>query len=241
MVGAAVGRRRVAALARRAADENMWVTPNDFAFTLSFIVTLFSVLNPPHAVPLFLAMVPSATPDTTQRIARVAALTVLLALTTSLLVGEQLLALFYITVPAFQIAGGLLILLMGLSMLQGQVSPARTTAAEAAEVAEWREIAVVPLGTPILAGAGSMSTVIVFVHQADGWAQWSGLVLGILVNTLLCWGFLRFSATLLRLLGHTGMNIISRLMGIILVAMAVQFMGDGAYDLFVGAQSQAAR
>jgi multiple antibiotic resistance protein len=227
-------------LARRAADENMWVTPNDFAFTLSFFVTLFSVLNPPHAVPLFLAMVPSATPDTTRRVARVAALTVLVALTTSLLVGEQLLAMFYITVPAFQVAGGLLILLMGLSMLQGQVSPAKTTPAEAAEVAEWREIAVVPLGTPILAGAGSMSTVIVFAHQADGWAQMSGLVLGIVGNFLLCWAFLRFSAKLLDLLGHTGMNVISRLMGMILVAMAVQFMGDGAYDLFVGASSQAA-
>lgn len=237
MVGAAVGRGRVVAPARRAADDDMWVTPNDFAFTLSFFVTLFSVLNPPHAVPLFLAMVPSATPDATRRIARVAALTVLIALITSLLVGEQLLALFYITVPAFQVAGGLLILLMGLSMLQGQVSPAHTTAAEAAEVAEWREIAVVPLGTPMLAGAGSMSTVIVFVHQADGWSQWYGLVVGIVVNALLCWGFLRFSHTLLRLLGRTGMNIISRLMGIILVAMAVQFMGDGAYDLFVGAQS----
>jgi multiple antibiotic resistance protein len=129
---------------------------------------------------------------------------------------------------------------MGLSMLQGQVSPAKTTAAEAAEVAEWREIAIVPLGTPILAGAGSMSTVIVFAHQADGWAQWIGIVLGIIVNFLLCWAFLRFSATLLRVLGHTGMNVISRLMGMILVAMAVQFMGDGAYDLFVAAQAHAA-
>ena len=234
MVGAGLRRLRVCA-ARRAADENMWATPNDFAFTLSFFVTLFSVLNPPHAVPLFLAMMPSATADTTRRVARVAALTVLVALATSLLVGEELLALFYITVPAFQVGGGLLILLMGLSMLQGQVSPAKATPAEAAEVAQWREIAVVPLGTPILAGAGAMSTVIVFAHQADGWAQWSGLVLGIVVNSLLCWGFLRFSDTLLRLLGRTGMNVISRLMGMILVAMAVQFMADGAHDLFVAA------
>jgi multiple antibiotic resistance protein len=210
----------------------MWVTPNDFAFTLSFFVTLFSVLNPPHAVPLFLAMMPSAAPDMTRRVARTAALTVLIALITSLLVGEQLLALFYITLPAFQVGGGLLILLMSLSMLQGQVSPAKTTAAEAAEVAQWREIAVVPLGTPILAGAGSMSTVIVFAHQADGWAQWCGLVLGIIVNSLLCWSFLRFSDRLLNLLGRTGMNVISRLMGMILVAMAVQFMADGAHDLF---------
>ena len=78
----------------------------------------------------------------------------------------------------------------------------------------------------ILAGAGSMSTVIVFAHQADGWAQWGGVVLGIVVNSLLCWGFLRFSDRLLQLLGHTGMNVISRLMGMILVAMAVQFVHE---------------
>lgn len=217
----------------------MWVTPNDFAFTLSFFVTLFSVLNPPHAVPLFLAMMPSATPATTGHVARVASLTVLVALAISLLVGEQILALFYITVPAFQVGGGLLILLMGLSMLQGQVSPAKSTPAETAEAAQWREIAVVPLGTPILAGAGAMSTVIVFAHQADNWAQWGGLVLGIGVNSFLCWGFLRFSETLLRLLGRTGMNVISRLMGMILVAMAVQFMADGAHDLFAAASQTA--
>jgi len=215
----------------------MWVTPNDFEFALSFFVTLFSVLNPPHAVPLFLAMVPSPTDETTRRVARAAAITVLVALGAALLAGEELLSFFGITVDAFQVGGGLLILLMGLSMLQGQVSPAKSTPAEAAEVSQWRDIAVVPLGTPVLAGAGAMSTVIVFDHQAENWAQWSTLAAGILANTFLCWLLLRCSNGLLRVLGRTGVNVISRLMGMILVAMAVQFMADGIHGLFPSSPS----
>jgi multiple antibiotic resistance protein len=203
-------------------------------FGLGFFVTLFSVLNPVHAVPLYVAMVPVRTIETTRRVALLAATTVLLALLLALFIGEELLAFFGITLPAFQVGGGILILLMGLSMLQGQVSPAKSTPAETEEAAQWREIAVVPLGTPILAGAGSLSTVIVFDHQADSWSEWGTLPVGIIVNAILCWALLHYSDGLIRLLGRTGVNVISRLMGMILVAMAVQFMADGMHGLFPG-------
>ena len=207
----------------------------DLGFGLSFFVTLFSVLNPPHAVPLYLAMVPSPAAETTRRVARIAALTVFVTLGTTLVVGDDLLDFFGITVPAFQVGGGLLILMMGLSMLQGQTSPAKSTPAETAEAAQWREIAVVPLGTPMLAGAGAMSTVIVFEHDAANWPQWTSLGIGIVLNVILCWLFLRYSDAMIRALGRTGVNVISRLMGMILVAMAIQFMSDGIHGLFPGA------
>ena len=207
----------------------------DLGFGLSFFVTLFSVLNPPHAVPLYLAMVSSPSDDTTRRVARIAALTVFTTLILALVVGDDLLDFFGITVPAFQVGGGLLILLMGLSMLQGEVSPAKSTPAETAEAAKWREIAVVPLGTPMLAGAGSISTVIVFEHDAANWPQWTMLGIGIVLNVILCWLFLRYSDAMIRALGRTGVNVISRLMGMILVAMAIQFMSDGIHGLFPGA------
>jgi multiple antibiotic resistance protein len=207
----------------------------DLGFGLSFLVTLFSVLNPPHAVPLYLAMVPSPTAETTRRVARIAALTVFVTLGTTLVVGDDLLDFFGITVPAFQVGGGLLILLMGLSMLQGQTSPAKSTPAETEEAAQWREIAVVPLGTPMLAGAGAMSTVIVFEHDSANWPQWTMLGIGIVLNVILCWLFLRYSEAMIRALGRTGVNVISRLMGMILVAMAIQFMSDGIHGLFPGA------
>jgi multiple antibiotic resistance protein len=206
----------------------------DWGMGLSFFVTLFSVLNPVHAVPLYLAMVGTPTAETTQRVASVASLTVLIALLAALLGGEQLLALFGITIFAFQVGGGVLILMMAMSMLQGQVSPAKSTPAETAEAAHWKSIAVVPLGIPILAGAGSLSTVIVFAHHARGSEQWLALIVGIVVNSALTYLFLIMSTRLYQWLGQTGVNVVSRLMGMILVAMAVQFMANGVAGLLPG-------
>src|SRR5215475_13900993 len=206
----------------------------DWSLGLTFFVTLFSVLNPTHAVPLYLSMVGRPTPATNRRVASIAALTVLIALMVALLVGERLLAFFGITIWAFQVGGGVLILMMGMDMVRGQVSPAKTTAEETEEVAQWNSIAVVPLGIPILAGAGSLSTVIVFAHHARGWDQWSLLVVGILVNSALTYIFLALSTRLYQWLGQTGVNVVSRLMGMILVAMAVQFMANGVGGLFPG-------
>jgi multiple antibiotic resistance protein len=206
----------------------------DWGLGLSFFVTLFSVLNPVHAVPLYLAMVGTPTPETNRRVASVASLTVLIALMGALLAGDQLLALFGITIFAFQVGGGVLILMMAMSMLQGQTSPSKSTPEEAEEAAHWNSIAVVPLGIPILAGAGSLSTVIVFGHHARGPEQWLALVLGIVVNSALTYVFLAMSTRLYQWLGQTGVNVISRLMGMILVAMAVQFMANGVAGLLPG-------
>jgi len=204
----------------------------DWSLGVTFFVTLFSVLNPTHAVPLYLSMVGRPTPATNRRVASIAALTVLIALMVALLVGERLLAFFGITIWAFQVGGGVLILMMGMDMVRGQVSPAKTTAEETEEVAQWNSIAVVPLGVPILAGAGSLSTVIVFAHEADRWAEWVALVVGIVLNSALSYVFLVLSTRIYNWLGQTGVNVISRLMGMILIAMAVQFMADGLSGLF---------
>jgi multiple antibiotic resistance protein len=114
------------------------------------------------------------------------------------------------------------------------VSPAKSTPAETEEAAHWNSIAVVPLGIPILAGAGSMSTVIVFSHQAATWERWGMLVAGIVANAFLSWAALRYSTVLYRWLGQTGVNVVGRLMGMILVAMAIQFMANGLRGLFPG-------
>jgi multiple antibiotic resistance protein len=206
----------------------------DWALGLSFFVTLFSVLNPIHAVPLYLSMVGTPTPAINRRVATIASLTVLIALFTALLAGERFLALFGITIPAFQVGGGILIMMMAMSMLQGQVSPAKSTPEEAREAAHWNSIAVVPLGIPILAGAGSLSTVIVFAHHAHDWDEWLMLLAGIAINSALTYVFLAMSTVLYRTLGQTGVNVFSRLMGMILVAMSVQFMANGVGALLPG-------
>jgi multiple antibiotic resistance protein len=210
---------------------------SEWGFGLSFFVTLFAVLNPPHAVPLYLSMVRRPSEETNRHVAVIATVTVIAALFVALLIGDDLLAFFGVTIPAFQVGGGLLIMMMALSMLQGQVSAAKSTPAEAEEASQWKSIAVVPLGIPILAGAGSMSTVIVFSHQAHTWPRWGMLIGGILVNALLTFAALRFANALYRGLGQTGVNVVSRLMGVILVAMAIQFMANGLRGLFPGLAS----
>jgi multiple antibiotic resistance protein len=210
----------------------------DWSLGLTFFVTLFSVLNPPHAVPLYLSMAGVPTAATNRRVATITSLTVLIALMAALLAGERLLAFFGITIFAFQVGGGVLILMMAISMLQGQVSPAKTTPEEAEETARWNSIAVVPLGMPILAGAGSLSTVIVFAHAARSWDQWVTLVVGIVVNSALTYIFLALATRIYNVLGQTGVNVISRLMGMVLVAMAVQFMADGMRGLFPALSSR---
>ena len=201
---------------------------------LSFIA-LITMVNPLAVVPSFIALTDGTSRGVRARIALLAGIACIAVLTVFLLAGNYIFQFFGITVPAFQVGGGLLILLMGLSMLQGQTSPAKSTPAETEEAARWREIAVVPLGTPMLAGAGAMSTVIVFEHDAANWPQWTMLGIGIVLNVILCWLFLRYSDAMIRALGRTGVNVISRLMGMILVAMAIQFMSNGIHGLFPGA------
>jgi len=203
----------------------------DLSFTLTFTVTLFSVLNPVHAVPLYLAMAPDHTARESAQVARVATLTVFVTLIVSLVAGAQLLAFFGITIHAFQTAGGILIMMMGLSLLNAQTPPSKNVPEETAEARQQDSIAVVPLGIPILAGAGSMSTVIMFAHEAHG-RQWFELLAGIVTNSAAVYAFLAPAPRVNAALGRTGVNLVGRLTGLVLVAMAVQFVADGLHGLF---------
>jgi multiple antibiotic resistance protein len=203
----------------------------DWGFTLTFTVTLFSVLNPVHAVPLYLSMAPNHTRQESNQVARVATLTVFVTLIVALVAGEQLLAFFGITIHAFQTAGGILIMMMGLSLLNAQTSRVKNVPEETEEAQRQDSIAVVPLGIPILAGAGSMSTVIMFAHEAHG-RQWLELLAGILVNSAAVYAFLAPAPRVNAVLGRTGINLVGRLTGLVLVAMAVQFVADGLHGLF---------
>lgn len=203
----------------------------DFSFTTTFTVTLFSVLNPVHAVPLYLAMAPDHTPRESAQVARVATLTVFVTLIVALVAGEQLLAFFGITIHAFQTAGGILIMMMGLSLLNAQTPRSKNIPEETIEARAQDSIAVVPLGIPILAGAGSMSTVIMFAHEAHG-RQWLELLAGIVLNAASVYAFLAPAPRVQAALGRTGINLVGRLTGLVLVAMAVQFVADGLQGLF---------
>jgi multiple antibiotic resistance protein len=148
------------------------------------------------------------------------------------LTGVGLLHAMGTSLASFRVGGGIVLLLMALAMLRGQTDAVRTTPAEKAEAEDKRTIAVVPLAIPLLAGPGSISTVIIQMHRSD--AEYHSLLV-ILIITLVClflWLVLRMAATIGKVLGQIGLNIINRLFGLILTAIAVEIMANGLRELF---------
>ncbi|WP_126455010.1 MarC family protein [Sulfuriflexus mobilis] len=197
-----------------------------------FFTALFVILDPFAAVPIFLVLTKNYTAGERGRIANIAAITVLLVLVVAALTGEALLNGMGTSLASFRVGGGIVLLLMALSMLQGQTDAVRTSPAEEAEAEDRHSIAVVPLAIPLLAGPGSISNVIIEMHRSS--SEYHGLlvILSIALVCLFLWIVLRMATTLGRMLGQIGLNIINRLFGLILAAIAVEIMANGLKQLF---------
>ncbi|OGU48187.1 MAG: antibiotic resistance protein MarC, partial [Hydrogenophilales bacterium RIFOXYA1_FULL_63_33] len=164
-----------------------------------------------------------------------AALTVLGVLTLFAFLGEPLLMFFGIRLAAFAVAGGLLLLLLALSMVQARVSPQRQTQDEAVEAEERDAVGVVPLGIPLLAGPGAITHVIVAASAAKGEVlHQTALLIPIGVVALSVWLSFRAAPVISRRLGKTGIHVVTRLMGLIIAAISVEMIADGLGKLFPG-------
>ncbi|MHB1675938.1 MAG: MarC family protein [Sulfuriferula sp.] len=201
---------------------------------IKFMVGIFAILNPLGAIPIFLSMAADRRPQEMHRTAAKAAVAVASILILSVWAGDGLLSFFGIGIPAFRIAGGLLVLLIAIAMFHAKTSPARHTDAEELEAESKTDIAVVPLAIPLLAGPGAISLVIVDAHQAAGWLD--KVLLSVVIMTIGCvvWLVLRLAGPIGDRLGTAGLNIATRVMGLLLAAMAVQFMVDGLVVLLPG-------
>ena len=196
-----------------------------------FVTAILVVLNPLGAVPVYLGVTGGLTPLRRNRAAMAAAMTVAIVLMTSVLSGEWVLRAFGINVPCFQVGGGILILLMAVSMLHARSSRTRQTPEETRAAADQDSVGVVPLGTPLLAGPGSISTAIIYANKASTWRDTCFLVAISLLAAICVWIVLRMAQPIGEVLGRTGINILTRLMGLILAAVAVKFMTDGLLQL----------
>lgn len=198
-----------------------------------FLVTLTAVLDPFLAVPIFLALTAARGAAARVRLVRVVAVTVFLVLAGSALFGEQLLKLIGASLPAFQVGGGLVLLLMALAMLNAEAGGVRQSEDEAEELQKGELPGVVPLAVPLLAGPGAISTTII-AAQAGGAAHFFALLGCILLVCLLTWVVLRLASQIGEKLGTTGLNIATRLLGLLLAALAIQTMAEGMRELFPG-------
>ena len=197
----------------------------------SFLVTLIAVLVPFIAIPFFLDLCAGRPEAEHRRIARVASMTVLAILVGTAVSGEALLRFLGTSLSSFRIAGGLVLLLMALAMLQAKPGNLRQTAEAANHDQE--PPGIVPLAIPLLAGPGAISTVMIAV-QHGGWQNQVAVIAGIVVVCLILWVMLRLAIPIGRLLGSNGFNVATRLLGLLLAAIAVESMAVGFKELFPG-------
>ncbi len=201
---------------------------------IKYLVGMFAILNPLGAIPIYLSMMTDRRPEVMHRTAFKASVAVAVILILAAWSGDSLLSFFGIGMPAFRIAGGLLVLLIAVAMFGAKTSPAQHTDAEQAEGEAKNDIAVVPLAIPLLAGPGAISLAIVDAHQAGSLPDKIMFSVGIVGVTVIVWLVLRMAEPIGKRLGTGGLNIATRVMGLILAAMAVQFMADGMLALFPG-------
>jgi multiple antibiotic resistance protein len=186
--------------------------------------SLFVIIDPLAAVPGFLAMTPNDTPKQRIRMARLACCVAAGVLVLFSIAGQWIFKFLGITMPAFEVAASIVLLLVSLDMLRAQRSRVKETSEETAAGVEKTDIAVAPLAIPMLAGPGAISTAILLHNQADGWWQRLALYGCILVVCLGCYLILRLSAHGAQWLSPIAMNITVRIMGLLLAAVAIQFM-----------------
>lgn len=193
---------------------------------LVFTSVLF-IVDPFAAVPSFLAMTERDSPAQRRILARRGAWTCAITLTAFALGGSLIFTIFGITIGAFKIAGGVLIGLNALDMVQARRSQQRETPVEKAEGIQKDDIGIMPLGVPMLAGPGAISTVMVLTLGATGLVPTLAVYVSIALTALISFYVLAAASLVERRLGQTGMRILTRLMGLVLCAIAVQFIIDG--------------
>jgi multiple antibiotic resistance protein len=196
---------------------------------------LFAIVDPVGVIPIFLLATRGYTRAQSRKAARLAALTVFGVLTVFTFAGQLILDFFGIRLAAFSVAGGLLLLLLALSMVQAHVSPQRQTEDEAIEAEEKDAVGVVPLGVPLLAGPGAITHMIVAAGAARGEpVQQAALLIPVALVALSVWLSFRAAPVIERRLGRTGIHVVTRLMGLIIAAISIEMIASGLGKLFPG-------
>lgn len=193
---------------------------------------MLAVTNALGVIFIFISLTPGLHLEGRQKIAKTASFGATLILLVALFAGEWVLEIFGISVSSFRVGGGILILLMAISMLNAELSPTVQTKEEVAESDHKHSIAIVPLSTPLLAGPGSISTVILETHKGINMKHEAVLGLVIIIVGICVWMALHLAPLIAQRLGKTGVNIITRIMGLILAAIAVEFIANGLKGLF---------
>ena len=196
------------------------------------LVTLLAIVNPLAIVPFFIHYTQDFTPELRRRTILISSFSAFVVIATCALMGLHILEFFGISLASFQVGGGMLLLTSALAMLNAQPAEAKSNEEEMHDAAARASIAVVPLTIPLLTGPATMSTVVIYADKAKTILQLTTLVgygVVIALATAVCFSL---AQPIARVLGKTGINVMTRLMGLILAALAVEVMSDGLMKLF---------
>jgi multiple antibiotic resistance protein len=182
-------------------------------------VTLLVIVDPPGMVPVFLALTGMMPSRARMKAATQAVLLALGVIVGFAVAGQTLLDYLHVKLPALQGAGGLLLVLVALQLLTGKTD-------EPAEQGGTSNVALVPIGTPLLAGPGAIVATMLFVRRADGFGDYAVIGAGIFTVMLTVWLVLRFSGVIVKLLRPAGIEVLTRIAGLLLAAIAVQLIAD---------------
>jgi multiple antibiotic resistance protein len=209
------------------------------AFAVLVVTSLLAIVDPIAAVPVYLSTTAGYSPAHRRATLRLAVVTAIIALVGFGVLGTSILQFFGITTAAFRITGGLLFLGIGSDMLAARRSRAKTTASEEQEATHREEVGIIPLGIPTLAGPGAITTVITLVAQTR--VTWQrAVIFGAIVFVMLTtWVVLELAPLLFRRMGQTGLNVVTRLMGLLVMVIGVQFIIDGVREVVLSLPARA--
>ena len=194
----------------------------DWRLSGSVFVTLIVIMDPPGIVPIFLALTHRRGESQMRRLALQATLTALGVIVGFALFGRAILDYLHVWLPALQASGGLLLLLVALDLLMGKSARINASSDDV-------NVALVPLGTPLIAGPGAIVAVMLFMQQAhDGW-QLASVALGVLAVHAVLFLAMRYSTGIARVLGSTGITVLTRISGMLLAAIAVQLIANAVF------------
>lgn len=196
-------------------------------FALIAFSMIFFIVDPLGNIPIFLSLTEGVSPQERSRTAKRTSIATLLILLLFAFIGEWILKLFRVTISSFQIAGGILIFIIALSMLQAKRSRAKSSPEEEHGHLSQEDISIFPLAIPLLSGPAAITAVMVLINLSASLTQRIIVILAIVLTSISCYFIIKESGRLLRLLHQTGINVLTRLMGLLLAVIAVQFVIDG--------------
>ncbi|MCL1090953.1 YchE family NAAT transporter [Shewanella profunda] len=199
---------------------------------VKFFLGLVAIINPIGLLPVFVSLTSHQTEAERNYTGKVANFAVVVILLVTIIAGQHILNMFSISLSAFRIAGGSLIAIIAMSMLQGKLGEVKRNQEEDRESSAMESVAVVPLALPLMAGPGAISSVIVFAAEHNSVSNIIAMFITVIVFGLVSFALFRMASIIYKILGKTGINVITRLMGLLMLSIGIEVIAAGIKGLF---------